>query len=366
MISKIHISSPDLFVLKEIGKEIASPVFKENQLVSAKVLHLLPQGKAQLLINGQQVVAKTNLLLNPGEELQLKVVQQKDSVLLKLLEPVPPVGTKQLVSLIRFLSKNNELPDIASTKIPDLTKILQETALKSSERDDSFLPRLIENNGLLLEKKIASLLNVSSQEAVKSSLDQLSKQDLKGALLKQLSMEGTGGEGGQKTDVQTSSVQKMVLGFLDTLENFQLLNTRTSESGRYLMPFPVFTGSDLSFGQLLIDTGDRKEGENKENRKMIRISFLLKMTSMGSVRADFSILKKAISGRFLLENDEVCNYVKSMIPQLKTRLEQVEYAVGNVECFTAAPEEIQPNVLMESLFKNEFKNENDSVLNIVI
>ncbi len=365
MISKIHISSPDLFVQKEIGKEIASPVFKENQLVSARVLHLLPQGKAQLLINGQQVVAKTDLLLNPGEELQLKVVQQKDSVMLKLLEPLPSVGTKQLVSLIGFLSKINELPDITRTKIPDLTNILQETALKSSERDDSFLPRLIENNGLLLEKKMASLLNVQSQEAVKS-MDQLLKQDLKGALLKQLSMESTGGESVQKTGVQTPDVQKMVLGFLDTLENFQLLNTQTSESGRYLMPFPVFVGSDLSFGQLLIDTGDRKDGEDKESRKMIRISFLLKMTNMGSVRADFSILKKAITGRFLLENDEVCNYVKSMIPQLKSRFEKVEYAVGNIDCFTAATEEIQPNVLMESLFENEFKNENDSVLNIVI
>ncbi len=361
MISKIHISSPEIFVQKEIGKEIASPVFKENQLVSAKVLHLLPQGKAQLLINGQQVVAKTDLLLNPGEELQLKVVQQKDSILLKLLEPLPSVGTKQLVSLIRFLSKNNELPDIARTKIPDLTNILQETALKSSRRDDSFLPRLIENNGLLLEKKMASLLNVQAQDSVKS-MDQLSKQDLKGALLRQLSLETSGGEGVQKTGVQTTGVQKMVTGFLDTIENFQLLNTQTSESGRYLMPFPVFVGSELSFGQLLIDTGNKKEDKNKDSQKMIRISFLLNMTNMGSVRADFSILKKAITGRFLLENDEVCDYVKSMIPELKTRFEQVEYAVGHIDCFTAATEEIQPNVLMESLFKNE----NDSVLNIVI
>ncbi len=352
MISKIHISPPEMLVQKEIGKDIPTPVFKENQIVSAKVLHLLPRGNAQLLINGQQVVAKTGLLLNPGEELQLKVVQQKDSVLLKLIEPLQSVGTKQLVSLIRFLSKNNTLQDVARTNIPDLTKVLRETALQSGKRDDSFLPRLIENNGLLLEKKMASLLNVQGQDTVRSSLDQLLKQDLKGALLNQLAMATSKGE----------AMQKTVTGFLDILENFQLVNTQTSESGRYLMPFPIFVGSDLNFGQLLIDTGEKKEDQDRDNNKVVRVSFLLNMTNMGPVRADFSILKKAITGRFLLENDDICDYVKSMIPELKNRFEQIEYAVGNIECFTAAPEEIQPNALMETLFKNE----NDSVLNIVV
>ncbi|MCP3941191.1 MAG: flagellar hook-length control protein FliK [Desulfobacteraceae bacterium] len=352
MISKIHISSPGLILQKESGKDISSPVFTKNQLVSAKVLSLLPHGKAQLLINGQQVVAKTGLLLKPGEELELKVVEQKDSVLLKLLEPSQPMGRKQLVPLIRFLSKNNALSDLARTKIPDVTNILQETALQSGKRDDSFLPRLIEKNGLLWENKMASLLDVRGQDAVRAGLDQLLKQDLKGVLLNQLALATTKG----------GALEKVVKGFSDTLENFQLLNTHTSESGRYLMPFPVFVGSDLSFGQLLIDTGENKEDQNKDNPKVVRVSFLLNMTNMGPVRADFSILKKAITGRFLLENDEIRDYVKSMIPELKIKFEQIEYAVGNIDCMTAVPEDIEPNVLMESLFKDE----NDSVLNIVI
>jgi hypothetical protein len=312
----------------------------------------LSPGNVQLLIDGQQVTAKTGLLLTPGEELQLKVVEQKDSVLLKLVEPLQSVGTKQLVSLIQFLSKNNRLSDIVRTNISDATTILQDTALKSGERDAAFLPRLIENNGLLWEKKIGSLFNTSGQDPVGTRLDQLIKQDLKGALLQQLGMETSRGD----------VAQKIVTGVVDTLENFQLLNTHTSESGRYLIPFPVFVGSDLSFGQLLIDTGEKKQEKDRDGHKMIRVSFLLNMTNLGPVRADFSILNKAITGRFLLENDDICDYVKSMIPELKTRFEQIEFSVGNIDCFTAAADEIQPNVLMESLFQNE----NQSVLNIVI
>ncbi|MBA3008864.1 MAG: flagellar hook-length control protein FliK [Proteobacteria bacterium] len=352
MISKIHISPPEIFVQKETGPSVAAPVFKNNQVVTAKVLGLLAQGKARLLIDGQPVIAKTGMLLKPGEELRLKVVEQKDTVLLKLLEPKQEAKTKQLVSLIRSLSKNNAWPDIARSKIPELTNILKKTALQSGKRDDAFLPRLLENNGLLLEKKMASLLNVQEQGQVRAGLDQLLKQDLKGVLLNQLTLEMTRDGGAQKT----------ITRFLDTLENFQLLNTQTSESGRYLIPFPVFVGSALNFGQLLIDTGEKKQDQNQENQKIIRISFLLDMTQMGPVRADFSILKKAITGRFLLNNDDICDYVKNLIPELKTRLAKSDYSVGNIDCLTAERTQIQPNTLMESLFQNQ----DDSVVNIVI
>ncbi|MBU0973103.1 MAG: hypothetical protein KKC20_20840 [Proteobacteria bacterium] len=353
MISKIHISPPEIVVHKETGPSITAPVFKDNQVVTAKVQGLLAQGKARLLIDGQPVIAKTGLLLKPGEELRLKVVEQKDTVLLKLLEPQQPTGTKQLVFLIRSLARNNAWPEIARSKIPDLAAILQKTALQSGKRDDAFLPRLLENNGLLLEKKMASLLKVQEQgQPVRAGLDQLLKQDLKGVLLNQLTREMTRNGGGQKT----------VTRFLDTLENFQLLNSQTSESGRYLIPFPVSVGSDLNFGQLLIDTGEKKQGQNQENQKIIRVSFLLDMTQMGPVRADFSILKKAITGRFLLNDDDICGYVKNRIPELKARLEKIDYSVGNIDCLTADSAQIQPNTLMESLFQNQ----DDSVVNIVI
>jgi hypothetical protein len=352
MISKIHLSPPEMVIQKDGAKSIGKSAFKKDQVVTAKVLQQLTQGKAQLLINGQKMIAKTGLLLNPGEELKLQVVQQKGAVLLKLLEPSTPVETKPLVSLIRFLSKNNVLSDIARIKNPVIQNILSETALKSGRRDDLFLPRLVEKNGLSLEQKMGALVRIQGQDAVGLNLDQLQKQDLKGALLNEQFMSAPRGE---------ESV-KAVTAFLDILESFQLLNTQTSESGRYLLPFPVFEGPDLNFGQLLIDTGGNKEDKNSDNPKLIRVSFLLNLTNLGAVRADFSILKKAITGRFLLENDGICEYLKSLIPQLKTRFEQIEYTMGNIDCFTAKKAEIHPNVLMESLFESG----DDSVLNIVI
>jgi len=351
VISKIHLSPSEMVIQRDAGKTIGS-VLKKDQVVTAKVLQILTQGKAQLLINGQKMIAQTGLSLNPGEELKLQVVQQKGAVLLKLLEPSPSVETKPLVSLIRFLSKNNALSDIARIKNPVIQNILSETALKSGRRDDSFLPRLIENNGMSLEQKMGSLVKTQGQDRIGLNLLQLHNLDLKGALLNELAMATSQGE----------TMGKTVSALLDTLESFQLINTQSSESGRYLLPFPVFEGPVLNFGQLLIDTGGNKEDKNSDNPKLIRVSFLLNLTNLGAVRADFSILKKAITGRFLLEDDRICEYLKSLIPELKLRFEQIEYTMGNIDCFTAKKAEIDPNVLMESLFERG----DSSVLNIVI
>ncbi len=357
MISKIHISPPEMVIQKEAGKALGKSVFKKGQVVTATVLQLLSSGKAKLLINGETLIAKTGLLLSPGEELTLKVVQQKGSVQLKLQESPEALGTKQLVSLIRFLSRNNALPDIS--KNPVVKDILRETALKSGKRDDSFLPRLIEKNGMMWEKKMGSLVKTQGQDTLNLNLVQLQKQDLKGALLNELAQASHLGDALAATRGDT--LEKTV-AFIETLESFQLLNTQTSESGRYLLPFPVFVGSELSFGQLLIDTGDKKQDKNKDGHRVIRVSFLLNMTQLGAVRADFSLLKKAITGRFLLENEGVCAYMKTLIPELKTKFEQLEYDIGNIECLTAAKAQIRPNVLMASLFETG----DDSVLNIVI
>ncbi len=351
MISKIPLSSPEMRLQKERGKSIELPVFKENQMVTAKVLGPLSQGKVALRINGEKVAVNTGLSLTPGQELVLKVVHQKEGVLLKLVDALPPLGTKYQ-ALTYLLSTPRALADIARTKIPGVNNILQDLALKSGRRDDSLLPRLIENNGMMWEKKLASLLRLQGQDQVRAGLDQFLKQDLKGALLTLLSLARSGG----------GSLQKTHTAVLDTLENFQLLNTQTSESGRYLLPFPVFEGSQLSFGQLLLDLGGKNQERNPDSPKVIWVSFLLNLTQLGSVRADFSILKKAITGRFLLERDDIRDHVRALIPELRVRFEQIQYQVGVIECATAGPEQIHPNVLVESLLQKE----DDSVVNIVV
>ncbi|MBU1340098.1 MAG: hypothetical protein KKE44_00385 [Proteobacteria bacterium] len=353
MISGIHVSSSEIVINKDDGKKKVLPEFNKNQIIQAKILKLLPEGKALLLVDGQKVIAKTALLLKPGEEVQLKVIAQKDAIILKLIEPVQKMTPQQISSLVRFFSKNESTPDISQAKIAKVKDLLYSMALKSDKPDAAFLPRLIDKSGMVWEKKAAQVLlsNLSSQN-MKSGLDNLLNQDLKGNILKEL----------LTADPGKFEALKMAASFSETIENFQLLNHQNSDSGRFLLPFPILGEQGFSFGQLLIDTGDKSKNDNKEGDKVIHISFLLNMTRLGPLRADFSIFKKEITGRFLLNDDDTCQYVKSKIPELKTGLESIEYHVRQIDCMTAKKEDIQQSCFIETLVKAN----DDQVLNIVI
>jgi hypothetical protein len=353
MIAGIHISSSEMVISKGDSKKSTLPKFIKNQIIHAKILKLLPEGKAQLLVNGLKVVARTALLLKPGEEVQLKVLAQKDAIILKLIGPAQKMTPRQLSSLVSFFSKNESLLDITGAKIANVKDLLYGMALKSDKPDEAFLPRLIEKSGMVWEKKVAQILSddIPSQD-IKKKMDILLKQDMKGNILKDL----------LGADPRKSEVLKLPASFLETLENFQLLNHHSSDTGRFLLPLPVFSGRAFSFGQLFIDTGSKTKSDGKDADRLIHVSFLLDMTRLGPLRADFSILKKAITGRFLLKDEETCKYVNSMIPDLTRRLANIEYQVHKIECRIAKNEEIRQNCFVETLVRSR----DDNILNIVI
>lgn len=353
MITGIRVSSAEMVIHKDDGKKTTLPKFTKNQTHKAKILKLLPEGKAQILISGQKVVVKTALRLMPGEEVRLKVLSEKDTVVLKLMDPVQKMTTGQISSLVSLFSKDGIMTDIAGEKIAWVKTLLQDMALKSDTPDPGFLPKLIDRGGLTWERKIARILmDAPASPKIKAALDSLQQQDIKGNLLKEIFLAGPG----------KSGPLTLAASFLETMENFQLLNHNSSDSGRFLLPFPVFTGPAFSFGQLLIDTGGKSKSDGRDADRLIQISFLLEMTQLGMMRADFSILKKEISGRFLLRDEPTRSYVESMIPELKKGLARIQYQVRQIDCSIAPKEDIQPSRFVETLVKAQ----EDQVVNIVI
>ena len=159
MISGIHISSSRVVIRKDDGSNKQSlPEFKNNEIIKAKILQLMPNGKTLIEVNNQKIVAKTAMLLNPGEEVQLKVLSQKDATTLKLINPIQKMTTRQISSLVTLFTKNDSILNIRDSKIGEIKEIFQEISLKSGKTDKAFLPRLIDKSGISLEKKIADVL----------------------------------------------------------------------------------------------------------------------------------------------------------------------------------------------------------------
>ncbi len=378
-ISAVQIASSKMTVVSEKGQAAAFLGRENNRTVQAKVLQVLPPDQARLLINGQKISVKTRVPLHAGEEILLKVQAQKGGYVLRLTGPSLSGKAVKPDLLLQFFSRPETLSTLFRTDQTQLSDILERMALQSSRRDDAFLPRLMDKGGLLLEKKLAAVLQqqdpasatrgadrqltgqqvqgkqgqqgqLPSEHQVAKLLDSVMAEDFKGAVLKQALSPGIG------TEAKSSGAA----GLLQTLENLQLLNNQSADSGRYILPFPVLADAGFTLGQLLVDVGEDKD--SGPEKKMVRVSLLLDMSRLGPVRADVSILDKAITGRFLLENEETRAFVASMIPVLKKQMADIDFQLLKMDCQVAAPADIAPNCLMETLFSGN----DDQVLHIVI
>ena len=350
---------------------------KPGRIVDVKVLDIQPQNRVQLLVNGQKLTVSTQLPLARGMNIPMEVVQSQDGIVLKPV-PTPPASVstdsagsaantgRPISSGSAALPDSTPLPgaeksfqntfsqsfslakifqglsELSQTREPILSDILMELSLKSDVRDDQFLSKIIENMGLRFEKKLATALdNTGDKKTVAHEIKQLATQDLKAA---SLSLAGT------ESDPAKASILKHIS---DALDNFAQLNVKSGDSGqsqdgaRFLMPFPVWQEDGFDFGQLMVDMGKRDTSNTK--KKMLSVSFLLNMTALGPLRADFSILDKTIAGRFLLENQATCDYLAPRISELRQRLADIGYQTGNIDCQVARPEQIAPTSLILSM-----------------
>lgn len=356
------------------GKQTSSTLpesgIKPGLTMEAKVLDVTSQNRVQLLVGGQKLTVSTQLPLAKGMDIPMKVVRSQDGIVLTpVLTPSAPVSTgpagsgidstrgpvidsAQSFSLAKIFQG---LSALSQTREPILNDILMGLSLKSDVRDDQFLSQIIEHMGLSFEKKLAAgLEDASDKKAVAHVIKQLADQDLKAA---SLSLSTT------ESDPGKASVFKHIA---DALDSFAQLNVKSGDSGqnqdgaRFLLPFPVWQEDGFDFGQLMVDMG--KAGTANTEKKMLSISFLLNMTALGPLRADFSILDKTIAGRFLLENQATCDYLTPKISDLRRRLSGIGYQAGNIDCQVARPEQIAPASLLLSMKAPE----NMQGLNIVV
>ena len=351
MISGIHISPSDIILKKEIAKNAVFSSLKTNQKVEAEVLKVFSGKKALILIAGKKVMIATPFPLTEGEKLLVNLLETETNRNLKLWSLNDNKISEKLISLIKLVSQSNPFESLSKIEDKELSGMLKSISLNSARADIDFVPRLLEKSGLLFEKKLSVLLTQDKDAGLKPEVLQIIKDDIKGYVLDHI----------QSPKNQDMESLKAFNKFSSGIESFQAFNTQSADVGKYLIPFPVFVNDSFSFGQLLIDLGNKEKDNNKKKDRIVNVSFLLNMSRLGPLRADFSVYKKAISGVFNLSNKEIYEFVKTMVPELKQRFLKREYIVHNIECKLASKEMVSPDSIFESFIKDE-----NRVLNIII
>lgn len=308
--------------------------------------------KAEVVIAGNRVIINTPFALKEGRMLSLNLIQDGSDKVFRLLnDPQGTQGPPKLASLLKAAGNSSPFSALPSLGDTEGTELLKSFSLQSEKADPGILGRILDKSGMLFEKKAAALLENAGTFHKEQAMRTLVKNDLKGMALEFLAASGQ----------KDSAEAKALTEFSSAMEKFQLINSRAADSGRYLIPFPVFAEDGFSFGNLFVDPGYDESERKKEKDRVVKVSLLLNMTALGALRADFSIFKKALSGSFALSTRETRDFVQAGLPALKERLEKQEYTIQSIECRVAEPVELTSADLVDKVIADS-----DGTVNIVI
>jgi len=347
-IAKIFLSSSKLSIVKDNPSLQTLPPFQKGQLLHAKVVKTLSNRQSQLVMLGKTLLAQTHTPLKTGETILLRVIQstptpvfkieQSDTPPIRLLyDAVKSLGRTGPFRHIESLVRQPMTPDSSGTSgssaktINHFVRLIQNTALQSEQTSPNLLHRLIENSGLNWEHKLLSFFS-NSETVSFENIQDLIKNDLKAlALLPQTE----------------NSTHQSMQSFSQGIENLQLINQNLfEESGRFIFHLPILFDGTLTFGQLFIDLNHSQDNKPQDERTL-RVSFLLEMTRLGEILADFSILNHQINGSFGVANHEIQKMIQENLPELETKLKSHGFIVYPITCRLLSPETLAGTSLIE-------------------
>ncbi len=320
----------------------------KGQTVAAKVVQVVSDRRALLMIGGRKLAAKTFLPLQPGQTVLLKVEQTEGRQVFKFVglqdnttEPGRPLpigflGKEKPYAILSrlfggiqaFQGDDTPGPGKQLAALKDLVTAL---SLKSGAPSEGFLSRLMDGSGLLWESKLAALAS-KGDVLTPAGVERLIAGDLKALALQLLS--------GSPPGALPAALTEELRGFLESLEQHQLLNQHLAENeGRYLLPIPLGEPPLFKFGQLLLGFGDRKSDGDCENR-LVTISFLLSLSRLGELRADFSVMKKSLTGAFGVADEEARHLISTHLPELRRTLKDHGYDVHDISCHILEPQQL--------------------------
>ncbi len=362
-ISHILTSSSELWIEKKDGGKRPISGLKNGQILEATVDKAVAPRKARLYIQGKPVLARTSVPLKNGETLLLKVTEASDRPTFQLIEAkdgrflflsrhaFEAMGRPGVYGLLSSILKTPVNPTHRTEHPGRLENLARAVSMGSNPMGPSYLKSLIQKSGLSWENKLRTVF-MNHRFLPDPLIKTLIEGDLK-ALAMRLAVAPS-----ETTESITHTIRVVIEG----MEQFQLLNSHASqETGKYLLPLPVFLEDTFRFGQILIDLGKRTSAKSDKADRMIRVSVLLEMSNLGNISADLTLLKNAISGSFGVENGETLALIENHLSGFGERLRQNGFTVHPITCRI-----IDPQILSSASFADQFVHSNDGLLNIVI
>ncbi|MBF0551874.1 MAG: flagellar hook-length control protein FliK [Deltaproteobacteria bacterium] len=297
-----------------------------------------------MLSNMEALLSQVNDLPG-GNNKTLVLYKSISDALMKNLNPDTESGLQQLLSNalkddLTTLSDRVVSPDkgaVSSATAQKLLDLIGSLTVDVEGQSVDFFKNFVENSGISYESKLARYVETDGKG--QPPPHELSQKDLKGLLMsvqKELTAGDKKGPGGSQPQVLDSDrsdvITKLAQAVKQGIQNIELNQVTNVVSGKneqqftFQIPFSLPEG--LRTADLMIRFRSNKEkGKKQSDPNRIYMVFFLNLKGLGDLRVDARMEQRQIGIQFSVARDDVNDFVKTALPELKERLQALDFGV---------------------------------------
>ncbi len=346
------ISNPKLNPAQIHGKNpITFPGISIGEILEAGIIDKMGDEKMLITLKGVSMQADSEVQLNAGDRIQVKVETVHPQLVLRIVEG----GFSEESDLASYLKWHRSNPDALSNMMTeairqfnsaDLGKLLRYlpradfqkifTLLKSllysaETKGSNFLADYLSKLGLTMESQLrkvaegrSNIGNGDIQAAnLKTLLTELSS-DLHNLLMNQDSLD-------REEKIALAGLSKHVDSSIKTIESQQIINIVLQEAeNKYLFQIPIVFPDGIRKGDIFVeyDRSSKNEGEKGQ----YRIIFFLSMDILGDMIINAELKGDKIDCVLKCADKNVCDLISSSLIELRKSLLALGCKIDTLNC----------------------------------
>jgi hypothetical protein len=339
----------------EISRSNASVQgFVLGETLPATILEKLAGNKYMLTLKNLQIPATSNIPLNIGEKLIVKVDSLQPQIVLNIIGNKNQNGDAKINENLLQWRANPEALLHVIDKVAGVAKLLESIALPQvisksdvekliklfdniifsprTKNNPLFLKDFVSKTGLLLESSVQQLLNDQFHGRLEKPLE----DNLKASLLKFSAAIGNVLRENQHLDGEITTKLASISAFTDealqAIEVKQTINSIFQDSDNGLiLQVPVALADGFRLADIFI-TPEGKDEQGKIQFSSCSVALFLDLDILGKIAVNANFRGGSINCIIKCEKEEVKDLIGNNLEELKNSLTGTGYCVGYIDC----------------------------------
>lgn len=334
--------------------------FSRGDALRALIVQILNNNEVLLETNGKTIVAESNLSLNVGDTLQLRVVETHPRVILSLASypDGEEIYFKNHLAVFRsfpqgmlnFVKEGLELlhgdlqtlsPFVEKGDMNAIQRMINSLIFSEKSLDNPlFFKQFITSMGYLIEHSLGKYAERSMEK--EEGIGKAANKSLKSLLahlssrLQLLMADSADSDSDPQLLDFLKSLANYVDSSLDTIYNQQVVNVISQEEDQgYYFQIPIKYADDLRIVDLYINLKERNATKNKGN-DLFQFVLFLNMDALGDIMVDIKYEQKKIWGTFKCCRSDSCDFMKEFLSQLNDRLNLSGYGPNSFHVYRSS------------------------------